>query len=188
MEKSKYTCLECRLFCLITSIELTYPASAGLNHWVNTVINDATAHRNPLIFRQLFEKESSTYTYLLADAVTREAILIDPVLETVDRDAQLIQDLDLKLKFMINTHIHADHITGSGKLKQQIAGSQSIVSDKCQGAASDLKVSDFEKISFGTRFIYAVSTPGHTAVRSDSSFVVRKIKLCYAGLHFICVG
>lgn len=82
-----------------------------------------------LIFRQLFEKTSSTYTYLLADTETREAVLIDPVLETVDRDIKLIKDLNLKLLyaskmiliiffrinrfFLVNTHVHADHITGS---------------------------------------------------------------------------
>lgn len=83
-----------------------------MSTWVNTVVNDAAQPRNPLILRQLFEKESSTYTYLLADEVTKEAILIDPVLETVARDALLVQELGLTLKYVVNTHIHADHITG----------------------------------------------------------------------------
>uniref|UniRef100_A0A8C1TBT9 ETHE1 persulfide dioxygenase n=1 Tax=Cyprinus carpio TaxID=7962 RepID=A0A8C1TBT9_CYPCA len=74
--------------------------------------------RAPL-FRQLFESESSTYTYLLADADSREAVLIDPVLETVDRDLQLINDLGLTLKVALNTHCHADHITGTGLLKKK---------------------------------------------------------------------
>ena len=70
------------------------------------------------IFRQLFERESSTYTYLLADSVSREAVLIDPVLETVERDLNLTRDLGLNLKYAINTHMHADHITGTGQLKE----------------------------------------------------------------------
>jgi len=70
------------------------------------------------VFRQLFEKESSTFTYLLADSSSKEAILIDPVLETVDRDLQIVSDLGLTLKYAVNTHMHADHITGSGKIKE----------------------------------------------------------------------
>ncbi len=67
-----------------------------------------------LIFRQLFEKESCTYTYLLADKESKECLLIDPVLETVDRDLTLIKDLGLNLTKALNTHCHADHVTGTG--------------------------------------------------------------------------
>ncbi|CAF1645463.1 unnamed protein product [Rotaria magnacalcarata] len=69
------------------------------------------------ILRQLFENQSSTYTYLLADSTTKEALIIDPVIDTVERDAKLIQQLGLNLRYAVNTHVHADHITGSGKLK-----------------------------------------------------------------------
>lgn len=65
-----------------------------------------------LLFRQLFDKKSSTYTYLLADKVSRQAVLIDPCIELVQRDYKLINELKLELKYVINTHIHADHITG----------------------------------------------------------------------------
>ena len=71
-------------FILFFKIGLKFLASEGLTAWVGTVV-EALHGKNPLLFRQLFEKESSTYTYLLADAVTKEALLIDPVLETVDR-------------------------------------------------------------------------------------------------------
>ena len=70
-----------------------------------------------MIFRQLFDSESSTYTYLLADADTKEAVLIDPVIEKSERDAKLVGELGLSLKFVMNTHVHADHITGTGRLK-----------------------------------------------------------------------
>ncbi|KVH93108.1 Beta-lactamase-like protein [Cynara cardunculus var. scolymus] len=72
-----------------------------------------------LLFRQLFEKESSTYTYLLADAShpDKPALLVDPVDKTVDRDLSLVKDLGLKLLYAINTHVHADHVTGSGMIK-----------------------------------------------------------------------
>lgn len=66
----------------------------------------------PLFFRQLFEKTSSTYTYLLACPITKIAVLIDPVLETAERDAQIITELGLELKYALNTHCHADHVTG----------------------------------------------------------------------------
>uniref|UniRef100_A0A453F734 Metallo-beta-lactamase domain-containing protein n=1 Tax=Aegilops tauschii subsp. strangulata TaxID=200361 RepID=A0A453F734_AEGTS len=72
-----------------------------------------------LLFRQLFEKESSTYTYLLADVGDPEkpAVLIDPVDRTVDRDLNLIKELGLKLIYAMNTHVHADHVTGTGLIK-----------------------------------------------------------------------
>jgi sulfur dioxygenase len=69
------------------------------------------------IFRQLFERESSTYTYLIGCPETKACILIDPVLETVQRDIKLISELGLTLEMAINTHCHADHITGTGQLK-----------------------------------------------------------------------
>ena len=67
------------------------------------------------IFRQLFEKESSTYTYLLGDSESKEAVLIDPVIETAERDVKMVKELGLKLKYVMNTHVHADHITGKCK-------------------------------------------------------------------------
>ena len=70
---------------------------------------------NDVIFYQLFENQSSTYTYLVADAVSLEAALIDPVLEMLERDLKLVNELDLKLKYILDTHIHADHITGAGR-------------------------------------------------------------------------
>eukprot|EP01038_Epipyxis_sp_PR26KG_P016824 gene16824-23030_t len=134
-----------------------------LSSWVETVVNEEKS-QNPLFFRQLFEKESSTYSYILADHLTRDAILIDPVLETVERDYQIIKELNLNLKYVINTHIHADHITGSGKLKQKIIGLQSILSYNADSApfVSDVKVSEYDSIPFGTRKLFVLPTPGHT--------------------------
>ncbi|KAH8875912.1 Persulfide dioxygenase ETHE1 isoform 3 [Schistosoma japonicum] len=114
----------------------------------------------PLIFRQLFEKVSSTYTYLLADARTKDAIIIDPVLETVERDRKLISQLNLKLGPIINTHLHADHVTGSGLLKQ-IPGSFSMLSYYV-GAKVDKIIKHGDFIRFGNFELECRSTPGHT--------------------------
>lgn len=114
-----------------------------------------------LLFRQLFEKESSTYTYLLADQASKECILIDPVVETAERDAKLIQELGLTLKFAVNTHLHADHVTGTGKLKELLPGSKSVIS-AVSGARADVKLADKEEVHFGSRHIKALATPGHT--------------------------
>ncbi|XP_073703361.1 persulfide dioxygenase ETHE1, mitochondrial isoform X1 [Garra rufa] len=100
------------------------------------------------LFRQLFESESSTYTYLLADTDTKEAVLIDPVLETVDRDLKLIEELGLKLKVALNTHCHADHITGTGLLKKKLFGLKSAIS-KHSGATADIQLSEGDRITFG---------------------------------------
>ena len=72
-----------------------------------------------MIFRQLFDKESSTYTYLVADPKTKRALLIDPVLEQVDRDLRVISELGLELAYVLDTHVHADHVTASGVLRER---------------------------------------------------------------------
>lgn len=115
-----------------------------------------------LIFHQLFEKETSTYTYLLADAETREAVIIDPVVEMVDRDLQLIADLNLKLKLILDTHVHADHITGSGELRKK-TGAKVGVSSAYDLACPDLHIEDGQEIRFGAHTIKAIHTPGHTS-------------------------
>lgn len=114
-----------------------------------------------MILRQLFESESSTYTYLLADADCKEAVLIDPVLETVDRDLKLIDELGLSLKLAVNTHCHADHITGTGLLKKSVSGLKSAIS-KQSGATADILLSEGDKITFGKHCLTVRETPGHT--------------------------
>lgn len=113
------------------------------------------------LFRQLFDKDSSTYTYLLADVNNREAVIIDPVLEHAERDAQLIKDLGLTLKFAMNTHMHADHVTGTGLLKKLVPGSKSLIS-KCSGAQADIYVDEGQDVEFGRHRLEVRATPGHT--------------------------
>ncbi|XP_051790764.1 persulfide dioxygenase ETHE1, mitochondrial-like isoform X1 [Erpetoichthys calabaricus] len=108
-----------------------------------------------------FEKESSTYTYLLADKKTKEAVIIDPVLETVERDSRLIQQLQLKLLYAVNTHVHADHVTGSGRLKDVFPGCKSVLSD-ASGGKADHYVDDGEELRFGNFALEVRKTPGHT--------------------------
>ncbi|KAM7421343.1 hypothetical protein PAMA_015476 [Pampus argenteus] len=114
-----------------------------------------------LLFRQLFESESSTYTYLLADTETKEAVIIDPVLETIDRDLKLIHELGLNLKVAVNTHCHADHITSTGLMKRRLAGLKSAIS-KFSGASADILLSDEDEIAFGKHCLTVRETPGHT--------------------------
>lgn len=116
-----------------------------------------------LLFRQLFEKESSTYTYLLADTShpDKPALLVDPVDKTVDRDLSLVKDLGLKLVYAINTHVHADHVTGSGLIKTKVPGVKSIIS-KASKASADLHVEAGDKIQFGDLYLEVRATPGHT--------------------------
>ncbi|XP_076938152.1 persulfide dioxygenase ETHE1 homolog, mitochondrial-like isoform X2 [Bidens hawaiensis] len=122
-----------------------------------------TRSSNRLLFRQLFEKESSTYTYLLADAShpDKPALLVDPVDRTVDRDLSLVNDLGLKLVYSINTHVHADHVTGSGLIKTKVPGVKSIIS-KASKASADILVEAGDKIQFGDLYLEVRATPGHT--------------------------
>lgn len=113
------------------------------------------------IFQQLFESESSTYTYLLADAETKEAVIIDPVLETVSRDLKLIKELGLKLLYVLETHIHADHITGAGALSDA-TGAKVALSLEAPVECAHIRLKDGDQIHFGSHTLTAISTPGHT--------------------------
>ncbi|SMN17106.1 beta-lactamase domain protein [uncultured Candidatus Thioglobus sp.] len=115
-----------------------------------------------LIFRPLFEKESSTYTYLLADSKTKEAIIIDAVSETKQRDIGLIEELGLTLKYIIETHVHADHITSSCPLKEKFTQAQIVLGEANAVACADVLIKDGESLDFGEFNIKAMSTPGHT--------------------------
>ncbi|ELU18384.1 hypothetical protein CAPTEDRAFT_163196 [Capitella teleta] len=112
------------------------------------------------MFRQLFDNRTYTYTYLLADPDTKEAVLIDPVIELVERDTSLIKDLGLKLLYGINTHVHADHVTGTGELKKRIPGCKSIISEPT--AKADIHISHGDIIKFGKYQLECRATPGHT--------------------------
>jgi sulfur dioxygenase len=115
-----------------------------------------------MIFRQLFDPQSSTYTYLLADPGSREALLIDPVFEQVRRDAALIDELGLKLKWTLETHVHADHVTGAWLLREKL-GSRIALSKASGADGADQYLGSQEKIFFGKRSLETRATPGHTS-------------------------
>lgn len=115
-----------------------------------------------LIFRQLFDLQSSTYTYLLADSGSEEAVLIDPVFEHVQRDTALIRELGLKLLYTLETHVHADHVTGASALKE-ILGSRIAVSETSGAEGADRFLADRDRVEFGDRYLEVRATPGHTS-------------------------
>jgi glyoxylase-like metal-dependent hydrolase (beta-lactamase superfamily II) len=114
-----------------------------------------------MIFRQMFEPVSSTYTYLIGCEETREAALIDPVLETLDRDLALLDELGLKLKYTLETHIHADHVTGAARLREA-TGCKAAVPEKSQAEHVDVPVREGEPLAIGAFQIQPLWTPGHT--------------------------
>ena len=114
-----------------------------------------------MIFRQLFEPQSSAYTYLIACEQAREAVLIDPVLETAERDIAALRELGLFLKYTIETHIHADHVTGADHLRDAM-GSMAAVPEKSGARHVDLPVREGEAIEIGALQIEPLYTPGHT--------------------------
>lgn len=115
-----------------------------------------------MIFRQLFDLQSSTFTYLLADEGTREAVLIDPVFEQARRDSALLGELGLKLRWTLETHIHADHVTGAWLLKQRL-GSLIAVGAATGAAGADRYLEDGDEILLGERALRTLATPGHTS-------------------------
>ncbi|GAB4289875.1 MAG: hypothetical protein Fur0025_24500 [Oscillatoriaceae cyanobacterium] len=117
--------------------------------------------RPTLLLRQLFDKESSTYTYLIADRATKAAILVEPVLEQVDRDLQLLQELNCTLCYCLETHIHADHITGTDKLRA-LTDCLSVLPENAPANCANLYLGDGKILDIGSIHIIAIATPGHT--------------------------
>ena len=115
-----------------------------------------------MIFKQLFDKKSSTYTYLIASAKGREALIVDPVIENVAEYINVLKQLDLKLVKVIDTHIHADHVTGASKLKD-ITKCSTIMGDHTPADSVEIKVKDDEYINLDNLKIRAMYTPGHTS-------------------------
>lgn len=116
---------------------------------------------NSVIFRQLFDEKTWTYTYLLGDPTTGEACLIDPVREQLSRDLELLSQLGLRLTHVFDTHIHADHVTASGLLRER-TGAIIAMSSAAAIAKPDLLLDDGQTVSVGKISITAVHTPGHT--------------------------
>ena len=115
-----------------------------------------------MFFKQLFDPATSTYTYLIADDETHEAVLIDPVIEQLERDLKLVREHGLTLKYILETHVHADHITASLALKQA-TGAQTAVSLDCNAQGYDRMLEEGNVILFGREEIFVIATPGHTA-------------------------
>ncbi len=114
-----------------------------------------------MLFRQLFDSPSGTYTYLLADEVSREAVLIDCVFEQFARDAALIEELSLRLVYTLETHVHADHVTGAWLMRERFSGS--IALSKHSGATgADVLVDEGDVLRFGALALEVRATPGHT--------------------------
>jgi sulfur dioxygenase len=114
-----------------------------------------------VIFHQLFEPETSTFTYLLADPDTHEALLIDPVLEEVERYVALLAELGLTLLYTVETHVHADHVTAGGALRERL-GSRSVVHADGGAACADRLVRDGDVVAVGSVRLEVRETPGHT--------------------------
>ncbi len=114
-----------------------------------------------MIFRQLFDQTSSTYTYLISSGKGREALIIDPVIEHTDEYIKVLKNLDLKLVKVIDTHIHADHITGLNELNKRTSCSR-IMGEKSKSEVIDLRIKDNEKIYIESIELKAIYTPGHT--------------------------
>ena len=115
-----------------------------------------------MIFKQVFDKKSSTYTYIIASSEGREALIIDPVLDNVEDYIKILNQLNLKLVKVIDTHIHADHVTGAGKLRDKTI-CVTIMGEHTPTDAVELKVKDDEIIKLDKLNFRAIYTPGHTS-------------------------
>ncbi len=131
-----------------------------------------------LIFRQLFDQTSSTYTYLLGDSDTGKAIIIDAVFEQARRDLALLAELKLKLVAVLDTHCHADHITAAWLLKQH-TGATISVSANSGVAGADRPLADGDKVPFGGRYVQVRETPGHTD--GCLTYVLDDESMCFTG-------
>ena len=114
-----------------------------------------------MLFRQLFDRETYTYTYLVADRIGGKAILIDPVKEEVPKYLQLLEELDLELLYAIDTHVHADHVTALGELREK-TGCTTVMGKQSAADCVTMRVEDGDVLKFGDLEIKALYTPGHT--------------------------
>ena len=114
------------------------------------------------MFKQWFDTESSTFTYLIVDDLTKDAVIIDPVERYLDSYIKKLDDLKVNLKYGLETHVHADHVTASGKLRQKL-GIKTAVGQMCGAVSADIQLNDGDVITFGNEVINVISTPGHTA-------------------------
>lgn len=119
--------------------------------------------------RQLYDPGSSTCSYLVWDRESREAALIDPVQEQLNRDINLVRELDLQLKYTLETHVHADHVTGSGVLRKTF-NSIVMVHENSRAKCADVQIKGGDFIPLGTEKIHVLYTPGHTD--SDVSYLI----------------
>jgi glyoxylase-like metal-dependent hydrolase (beta-lactamase superfamily II) len=114
------------------------------------------------MFKQMFDAESSTLTYFIVDEGSREAVLIDPVASHIEDYIALISELECQLKYSLETHVHADHITASGMLRERL-NVKTGVSELCGAATADLQLNDGDVLCFGSQQLQVITTPGHTA-------------------------
>lgn len=122
-----------------------------------------------MIFRQLFDHESATYTYIIADKDSKDAVIIDPVIDQSERDIALIKELGLKLLWILETHLHADHITGAQRLRDAF-GAKTGIGRGAGVACADRMLDQGDRIEFGRHEIRVAETPGHTG--SCLSFIM----------------
>lgn len=138
-----------------------------------------------LIFRQLFDPTSSTYTYLLGDPASREAVLIDPVFEHERRDVALLRELGLRLVATLDTHVHADHVTGAWLLKER-CGSEILLAEASGASNADRLLRDGDRVAFGTRHLDVRATPGHTS--SCLTYVLDDRSMAFTGDSLLIRG
>lgn len=136
-----------------------------------------------LIFRQLFESASCTFTYILGCNSTRQAVIIDPVIETTNRELKLIRELGLDLVYGLNTHIHADHVTGTGQIKSSADGfplMKSVLSAHAGAMTVDVLVKQYDIIRWGEDGELEVrETPGHT--NGCLTYICHKHRMAFTG-------
>ncbi len=131
-----------------------------------------------MLFRQLFDAETFTYTYLLADEDTREAVLIDPVVEQIERDLRLVAELRLGLVYVLETHVHADHVTAAAEIRERL-GTRSVVAAEGGPSCGDVHVRDGDRVGFGRHALVVRTTPGHTS--GCLSFVLEDETMVFTG-------
>ena len=117
--------------------------------------------RSIKMFKQMFDEESFTYTYMMADENTREAVIIDPVASHIEDYITYMAENNLHLNYALETHVHADHITASGMLRERL-NIKTGVGENCGASAADLQLNEGDVIEFGKQKISVIATPGHT--------------------------
>lgn len=160
------------------SHQFKYSSSTKVLQRSFTTQNYDPVPKNDFFLRQFFDRESCTYSYILADSSSKIAVIVDPVIDLIDRDLEIVQELGFQIKYACNTHMHSDHMAASIQIKKILPQCKTVIS-LASGGHADVLVKHGETLQFGKHKLEVRATPGHT--KGCVTYVCHKAQVAFTG-------